>query len=216
MKKIFIVIATLFAVVSLTMAQTKPVSDVSLLKQKMQAAAAKVHSIQSAFTQEKYMSVMANTMKSTGKFFYEKGDKVKLEYVTPFKQNLVMNGNALIMEMNGKKNKLDATANPMAAELKKVISACMSGDINNIGQNYKMDFFEDGDTYLVNITPQTDDIKKFAEKVELRLDSKDFTVVKMKMIEPIKKGQKTNDYTEYTFSDKKMNGTIAPNVFAVK
>lgn len=194
-----------------------PVSDVEGLKAKMQASAEKITSIQSDFTQEKYVSVMASTMKSSGKFYYQKTDKVKLEYTVPFKQDLVMNGTKLMMKANGGKPMImDAASNPMMAELKKVISACMSGNIANIGDNYKMTYFVDGSNYLIEIVPQSADIKKFAEKVDLYLDSSDFTVVRMRMIEAKKPNQSKNDYTDYTFTNKKKNAAIAESVFAIK
>lgn len=214
-KKILCVISMLVSFSAL-MAEVTPVANVADLKAKMQKAASTVTSIQSDFTQEKYMAVMANSMKSSGKFYYEKSDKVKLEYLVPFKQNLIMNGDKLMMEMNGKKNVLNAAANPMANELKKVISACMSGDISNMGVNYNLEFFQDGEFYMIKITPKSADIQKFAQQVDLYLDAKDFSVVKMKMIEPLKKGQKKNDYTLYSFSNKKMNTKIPATVFAVK
>ncbi len=209
-------VASLALSASFAMAEPTPVKDVATLKSKMQVAAAGVNSIQSDFAQEKYLSAMGNSMKSSGKFYYQKSDKVKLEYLVPFKQNLVMNGNKLVMELNGKKNAMDASANPMAAELKKVITACMSGDITSIGENYKLEFFQDGSLYLVKITPQSADIQKFAQTVDLYLDMSDFSVVRMKMVEPLKKGQKKNDYTEYSFSNKKMNAKVAESVFSVK
>lgn len=218
MKKILVIAATMLASLSFSVMQAAtPVSDVEGLKAKMQASAEKITSIQSDFTQEKYVSVMASTMKSSGKFYYQKTDKVKLEYTVPFKQDLVMNGTKLMMKANGGKPMImDASSNPMMAELKKVISACMSGNIANIGDNYKMTYFVDGSNYLIEIVPQSADIKKFAEKVDLYLDSSDFTVVRMRMIEAKKPNQSKNDYTDYTFTNKKKNAAIAESVFAIK
>lgn len=218
MKKILVIAATMLASLSFSVMQAAtPVSDVEGLKAKMQASAEKITSIQSDFTQEKYVSVMASTMKSSGKFYYQKTDKVKLEYTVPFKQDLVMNGTKLMMKANGGKPMImDAASNPMMAELKKVISACMSGNIANIGDNYKMTYFVDGSNYLIEIVPQSADIKKFAEKVDLYLDSSDFTVVRMRMIEAKKPNQSKNDYTDYTFTNKKKNVAIAESVFAIK
>ena len=218
MKKILVIAATMLASLSFSVMQAAtPVSDVEGLKSKMQASAEKITSIQSDFTQEKYVSVMASTMKSSGKFYYQKTDKVKLEYTVPFKQDLVMNGTKLMMKANGGKPMImDAASNPMMAELKKVISACMSGNIANIGDNYKMTYFVDGSNYLIEIVPQSADIKKFAEKVDLYLDSSDFTVVRMRMIEAKKPNQSKNDYTDYTFTNKKKNAAIAESVFAIK
>lgn len=218
MKKILVIAATMLASLSFSVMQAAtPVSDVEGLKAKMQASAEKITSIQSDFTQEKYVSVMASTMKSSGKFYYQKTDKVKLEYTVPFKQDLVMNGTKLMMKANGGKPMIiDAASNPMMAELKKVISACMSGNIANIGDNYKMTYFVDGSNYLIEIVPQSADIKKFAEKVDLYLDSSDFTVVRMRMIEAKKPNQSKNDYTDYTFTNKKKNAAIAESVFAIK
>ena len=217
MKKLFLILTTLIFSVSIY-AQEKvtPVSDVNALKSEMQASASKINTISSDFTQEKFMSVMASKMVSKGKFYYKKGDKVTLQYLTPFKQNLVMNGTKLMMEANGKKNVLDATSNPMMAELKKVISACMGGNITAMGSEYKLEFFQVNGLYLIKIYPQSANIKKVADMVELYLDKKDFSVVRMKMLEPLKKGQKSNDYTEYIFENKKFNTEIDDSVFSVK
>lgn len=215
MKKILVIAATLLASFASMQAAT-PVSDVAGLKAKMQANAEKITSIQSDFTQEKYLSVMASSMKSSGKFYYQKDDKVKLEYQAPFKQDLVMNGYKLMMKTNGKPMIMDASSNPMMGELKKVITACMSGNIANMGDNYKMSYFVDGSNYLIEIVPVSADIKKYAEKVDLYLDSSDFTVVKMRMIEAKKPNQSKNDYSDYTFTNKKKNAAIAESTFTIK
>lgn len=215
MKKIAMLATALLTSVAMCFAQT-PVKDEAALKTKMQEASKNVTSIQSEFVQEKYMAVMGNSMKSSGNFYYKKADKVALQYTMPFKQNMVMNGSKLMMEANGKKNIMDASSNPMMGELKKVISACMSGNIAEMGTNYQLTFFEVDNAYLVKIVPLSADIKKFASEVELYLDKKDFSVVKMKMIESLKKGQKKNDYTLYTFSNKKINATVADKVFDIK
>ncbi|MBO5132249.1 MAG: outer membrane lipoprotein carrier protein LolA [Paludibacteraceae bacterium] len=217
MKKSFLILVSfIFSVSLMAQEKTTPVSDVNALKSEMQQSASKIKTISSDFTQEKFMSVMASKMVSKGKFYYQKEDKVTLQYLTPFKQNLVMNGTKLMMEANGKKNVLDATSNPMMAELKKVISACMGGNIASMGSDYKLEFFQTGGLYLIKIYPQSANIKKVAEMVDLYLDKKDFSVVKMKMLEPLKKGQKTNDYTEYIFENKKFNSPIDASVFSIK
>ena len=215
MKKIAMLATAFLTSVAMCFAQT-PVKDEAGLKTKMQTAAKSVTSIQSDFVQEKYMSAMGNSMKSSGKFYYKKEDKVALQYTVPFKQNMVMNGTKLMMEVNGKKNVMDASSNPMMGELKKVISACMSGNIADMGSNYQLSFFETDEAYMVKIVPQSADVKKFASEVELYLDKKDFSVVKMKMIESLKNGQKKNDYTLYTFTNKKTNAAIADSVFTIK
>jgi outer membrane lipoprotein-sorting protein len=217
MKKILVIAAAVLASLSLSTVQAAtPVADVNGLKAKMQSSASKISSIKSDFTLVKYLSATSSTMKSSGKFYYKKDDKVKLEFLVPFKQNLVMNGNKLMMDSNGKPMVMDAGSNPMMGELKKVISACMSGNISNMGSNYKMEYFVDGSNYLVVITPQSADIKKFAERVDLYLDSSDFTVLKMRMTEAVKPNQTKNDYSEYVFSDKQKNVAIDDSVFSIK
>lgn len=218
MKKILVIAATMLASLSFTSMQAaNPVSDVNGLKAKMQANAEKITSIQSDFTLEKYMAVMSSTMKSTGKFYYQKSDKVKLEQLTPIKNDLVMNGNKLMIKSNmGKPMIKDAASNPMMAELKKVITACMSGNIAEMGDNYQMSYFVDGSNYLIDIVPLNASIKQYVEKVELYLDSTDFTVVKMRMIEAKKPNQTKNDYSDYTFTNKKKNAVIAESTFAIK
>ena len=57
MKKILVIAATMLASLSLSLVQAaNPVADVNGLKEKMQANAAKISSIQSDFTLVKYIS----------------------------------------------------------------------------------------------------------------------------------------------------------------
>ena len=53
-------------------------------------------------------------------------------------------------------------------------------------------------------------VKKYIAKMEIRLDRRDMSVVKLVMFE------NATDYTSYTFTEKKFNGTIPSAVFSIR
>lgn len=215
MKRVFLFIATVFFTVSLCAQSMKPVGDEVAFKSKMQASASKINTIQSDFVQNKYMAGLTTAIKSSGKFYYQKEDKMALSYTKPMKSQMVMNGSKMMMAAGGKKNVVDASSNKLMGEMKNVMAACFTGDLKNMSSNYKMEFFEDAGNYMVKITPKDEKAKAYVAHVELYLDKKDMSMSKMVMVQPVKTGKKTGDYTEYVFSNKKFNAPIDASNFKV-
>jgi len=192
-------------------------SDVNAFKKKMEAEAKKVNSIESDFTQIKHIAAMAGDITSTGKFYYQKEDKVSLDYTTPVKYQIVINGSKIKMVSNGKTNVFDVASNGLMKEMKDVLSASMTGNLQAMTGNYKLEYFQDSKEYLVKIFPLNDAAKAIIDEVNIYLDKNDLSVTRLRMVEASKdKKAKDKDYTEYQFSNKKLNVDIPASRFSIK
>jgi outer membrane lipoprotein-sorting protein len=218
MKKVTLIIAMLSGVISLfAQGEMKPVTDAESFKKKMAAEAKKVTSIESDFVQVKYMSALSGEMESKGKFYYQKEDKVSLEYTAPIPYQIVINGSKIKMVSNGKSNVMDVASNGLMKEMKDVISACMTGNLQVLDGKYKMEFLENANEYLVKIYPLNNSAKSILDEVNIYFNKAEMSVARMKMIEPSQdKKNVAKDYTEYRFSNQKLNSAIPASRFAIK
>src|ERR1043165_247946 len=69
------------------MAQPKgyrPVANTTAFQQSLQKATAPLQSIESDFSQTKHLSMLADKVKSKGKFYYRREDTGRIEYTNPF------------------------------------------------------------------------------------------------------------------------------------
>jgi len=195
----------------------KPLTDVEDFKKKMAAETQKVNTIECDFTQVKHITAITGDIISTGKFYYQKEDKVSLDYTTPVKYLIVINGPKIKMVSNGKTSVLDIASNGLMKEMKEVISACMTGNLQAMTGNYKMEYYQGTKEYLIKIFPQKEAAKAILESISIYLDKNDLSVSRLLMLEASKdKNAKDKDYTEYQFSNKKLNVNIPASRFSIK
>ncbi len=192
----------------------KPLDNVEVFKQKMATEVQKVNSIESNFTQIKHISNATSDVISKGKFYYQKNDKVSFNYVTPMLYQIIINGSKMKMVSNGKENVYNVNSNGLMKEMKDIISACMTGNLQVLDKNYNTEYFQNGKEYLVKIIPIKGNIKTALDEITICLNKNDMSLTRMRMTE-ISTG-KDKDYTEYQFSDKKLNISIPANYFSIK
>jgi outer membrane lipoprotein-sorting protein len=96
--------------------------------------------------------------------------------------------------------------NPMQ-ELQNMLTVCMSDNSSNISKAYCMEFYEDGNFYLISVLPVKTSSNPF--RLELYLNKKDMSMEKVRLYET------EGDYTEYQFSNKKMNTLGSDAMFKI-
>ena len=68
------------------------VKDEQAFRRELMVKTSAVTSIQASFVQEKFLSVFSSTVKSEGKFYWQKEDKICLDYKTPAKYRITIAG----------------------------------------------------------------------------------------------------------------------------
>ena len=194
----------------------KASSSMEKFKNDMLSSAKSMTTMKSDFVQIKHISGMTKDIESTGEFCFKKEDKLSLEYKKPMPSQIVMNGSKIKMVSGGRSTVMDGNSNPAIANLKSMMSSCLSGQLPTNSDNIKLDLYENDTQYLVYVTPKAgSNLAKRAEHMEVVVKTADYTIVSFKMVEK-PKGTKGSDYMQFTFSNMKRNIAIDDSVFKVQ
>lgn len=211
MKKLIVNIVLLFAFVgSLGAQQMRKMDNVQVFERKLLQEAKIVQSIESDFTQIKYLDVFDTKVTSKGKFYYKKVNMISMEYARPMNYSIVINAGKLKIISDGKKSVMNLTANKMMKEMQGMLTACMVGDLSQMSSNYRQEFFEDANYYLVKIKPISKIVQACVNNIQIYLDKKDMSVHKLRLSET------ATNYTEYTFYNKKFNSLKDETKFSIR
>ena len=185
------------------------VKDAAALQKKIIEASNKITSIQSDFTQEKKMSMLTDKAISKGKFYFKKESKVRLEYLVPVKNLIVMNSGKMLMKDDKKTSQMDMHRSKVFQQLNNIIVGSINGSLFN-GKDFSVSFSESNNQVRVELKPLSKMLKNFLSTIVLVLDKKDFTAVRIEMNEA------SGDNTILSFSSKQINGAVDDALFAVK
>ena len=188
----------------------KPLKDTVLFKNKLAEMTLKIKTIESDFVQEKRIDVLSEDITSDGHFCFKKENRIRWEYTTPTKYLIIINDTKITVKDNKKESNFDAKSNKVFAEVNDMLSKSMRGDIMGIGNKYRLQYFEEEKFYLVKMTPTAKAMKEFLKEIHLYFDKTDYTVMKVKMLEP------SGDYTFISFKNKKLNEPVADEKFSIK
>ncbi|WP_291587044.1 outer membrane lipoprotein carrier protein LolA [Bacteroides sp.] len=195
---------------SLYAQQMKPINNLREFEKRLSNEAQTVQSIESEFTQAKYLDIFDEKVISKGKFYYQKSNKICMEYARPMNYLIVINGSKLKIVSDGKKSIMNLSSNKMMNQMQDMLTACMIGDLSKMTANYQLEYQEDAHYYLVKIKPVSQAIRAYIASIQIYLDKKDMSVYKLRLSET------DTNYTEYEFYNKKFNSLKDETKFSVR
>lgn len=190
--------------------QMKKLTDLKGFEARLLQEAKKIESIESSFTQIKYLDVFDEKITSKGMFYYRKSNKICMDYAQPMNYLIVINNNKLKIVSDGKKSITDLSSNKMMNQMQDMLTACMVGDLSQMSSDYVREYFEDARYYLVTIKPTNKAVKAYIDNIRIYLDKKDMSVHKLRLSET------AANYTEYEFSNKKFNSLKDDAKFTIR
>lgn len=212
MNKRTILTIVLLSVCTLVSAQTgmTQIDPGVTFNKRLAEEAVRIQSIESDFTQVKYLDVFDEKVTSKGRFYFKKENKIALEYTSPLDYLMVINGQKLKIVSEGKTSLVNLGANPMMNQMKAMLSACMVGDLSQLTSGYQVTYSENATLYKVNIRPASEAIKAYLCEIVIFLDKKNMSVKNIRLSESEK------DYTEYEFTNQKYNTLTTDEKFSVR
>jgi outer membrane lipoprotein-sorting protein len=171
-------------------------------------ASGEVNTLESDFTQAKYMEMLSESIVSKGKFYYKINNKMALDYSSPAPYLIVINGQKIKIVSDGKKNIYELRANKMMSQISSLLSACMAGNLLLLSSDYRLEYAENDRQYWIKILP-LDGMKSYLKEIAIYLNKQDLSVDRLRMTEP------SLDYTEYVFTNKKKNAPLSDELFRV-
>ncbi len=186
-----------------------PAKDAAALQKKIIEASTKISTIQCDFLQEKNMSMLSDKAISKGKFYFKKDSRVRLEYLTPVKNLIVMNSGKMLMKDDKKTQQMDMHRSKVFQQLNNIIVGSINGSLFN-GKDFTFSLSESSNQVRVELKPLSKMLKNFLSTIVLVIDKKDFTAAKIEMNEA------SGDNTILTFSSKQINAAVDDALFTVK
>jgi outer membrane lipoprotein-sorting protein len=148
---------------------------------------------------------MNEVVTSSGKFFYNKPDRLLMKYEQPDGDLMLINKDQLVMIAAGKQSKASTKTSSKARTMKNILSSCLQGDVSLI-DGVTLSSEETADNYII-----TAKLKKKAKsainKVVLQYDKLNLTLSTLRMEEA------DGSYTLYTLIDKTLNQPVGDEVF---
>ncbi|HLA52972.1 MAG TPA: outer membrane lipoprotein carrier protein LolA, partial [Flavitalea sp.] len=158
--------------------------------------------------QEKNLSMLSEKIKSKGKFWFKKENRIRMEYLSPFQYIMVINKDRVTIRDGQKTNSMSVSSNRLFQQVNKIIIDCVQGSALN-NTDFKTRVFGNSNNYLIEMKPISKSLKNLFESIVITLDKKDNSVSSINMIE------KSGDNTFIRFTGKQMNTNIADEVFII-
>lgn len=185
-----------------------PISNLNDFKKEFAVQSAKINSITSGFKQEKILTALTEKITSTGNFKFKRNNKVRIEYTKPFSYLMIMNGDKMMVKDQQKETQINVKSNKLFQQINRIMVDCIQGTILE-SKDFTTCVFENDKTYLLEMTPVTKGLKDFFKTIILTVERSDYSVRAIEMNEP------SGDQTIITFTDKKLNGQVPDEVFAL-
>ncbi len=186
----------------------RPVNDLSAFKKKFTTESAKVQSITSDFIQEKTLAALTEKITSTGRFWFKRNNRVRIEYQKPFTYLMIMNGDKMSVRDNEKENTIEVKSNRLFRQVNRIMIDCVQGTILD-SKDFTSKVFENDHLYLLEMTPTAKSLREFFQTILLIVEKKDYSVKSIEMNEP------AGDKTIISFKNKRLNEQVADTVFAL-
>ena len=209
-KIIATVVCSLFTLVA--WAQPKgytPVKNTTTFETELSKANAAIRTINSDFSQTKNMALLAEKVKSKGKFYFMKDDKIRIEYTQPFSYILVMNKGQVLVKDEQKTSKVNTKNSKALQSVNRIMIDCMRGTILS-NPDFKASVFESGNSYLIALIPSQAAMKNMFSGIDIYLAKKQFDVTRLVMKE------NGGDLTDMNFSNAQHNQPLNETLFKVK
>lgn len=186
-----------------------PVKNVTQFQQSLSKSNEAIQTISSDFVQVKNLSLLSEKIKSKGKFYFKKEDKVRIEYTSPYSYLMVMNGGQMMVKDEQKTSKINTKNSKTMQSVNRIMIDCMRGTVFQ-NPDFKVMAYESSNGYLLSLVPATDAMKKMFKQIDVYMDRKNFDVDRLTLTEV------GGDYTDMDFVNTQHNAALNETLFKVK
>lgn len=210
MKRYIVLCILVFLCLSGYAQQWEKIDPSGEFSQRLERAARQLQSIACDFIQEKYLDVFDEKIISKGRFYFRKENKICLSYSEPLDYLIVINGQKLKVVSDGKVSLVDLGTNKMMDGMNRLLSACMTGNLFLLGEEYQMDYAQQQEEYWVRIKPLNEELKNYLSEMAIYFDRKNMAVKTLRLVE------NERNYTEYRFVNQEFNTLVNDEKFTIR
>lgn len=182
------------------------VANTASLQASLQKATSALQSISSDFAQTKHLAMLTDKINSKGKFYYKRADKVRIEYTTPFRYLVVMNGGQMLVKDEQKSTRINTRSSKTMQSVNRVMLDCMRGTVFS-NPDFVVHAFDNGKQYLLQMIPAHEAMRKLFDEIDVFLNRDNYDVERLNLKEP------GGDFTEMNFSHSLHNTALNDALF---
>ena len=128
--------------------------------------------VKGSFEQEKVLSRLNRSLKSSGNFIIAAGQGMVWDTIRPFPSTLVLGKDYLVQgRPGGQKTVLSAAGNEAFIRMAGVINAVFSGHTRELSENFEIFFYGVPEAWELGLLPVDKAITSFADRIVMRGDS---------------------------------------------
>jgi len=178
--------------------------------QRLSKASAATRTIECDFTLTRTMSFMASDVVSEGRFYYLRDAGISLDFTRPAGDEITMGREKFRITSAGKTSVVRLDGNPMLRQLQRMLTACMTGDVEMLREGSEIAFSDDGASFAVTITPTERRAQNMVKRILLTFEKENMSLTELRMEEA------SGDVSRYEFTNKVFNAAIDPARFEVR
>lgn len=187
--------------------QSVPARQQAQMFQTINAAASKITSITSSFTQVKTISFLNDKVRSMGNLYFTNQQQLRWEYISPYQYTFIINGEKVHIK-NGKRSQtIDVKSSQMFKSIARMMMNSITGRNLMDNHDFTSRLYLQGREWVAIMTPRRSQIKKMFKSVTLYFNEQHSMVSRVVMTEP------SGDTTVITLSNVKINATIPEQIF---
>ena len=206
MKRQLITLCCLLASLFCVKAQTP---DEGTIRRRLNEATARITTMQCDFVQTKHLSVLNDKMVSKGRMYYQKSDRLRWEYTSPYTYVFILSGHEILLKNKNRSDIIDVNQNRMFREIVQIMLSSVVGDCLD-DRNFKSTLSTTAAEYVATLVPQRKNMKQMFTSIVLHFDKQRALVTKVELTE------KNNDRTVIELKNVKTNHAISPRLFDIR
>lgn len=161
--------------------------------------------IKADFTEERYMSVLKEPQKSSGIFYYKKGNMLRWEKTAPTSYIFISADNKVKVRESDKVKDV-SSVNQVIGRIKDLMLTLVNGNFNDSKQ-FEPSYFQTAQSYIVKLKPRNKRMSNSFEYIQLSFNKKNMLLDELSFFE------KSGDKNVMKFSNQRVNIPLADTLF---
>lgn len=180
------------------------------VKSQINAAAARLRTMQCDFVQTKHMRMLNDKMVSRGRMYYVQPNKLRWEYTSPYTYTFVLNNSQVMMSRGRKNQVIDVNQSKVFKEITRIMMNSVVGKCLNDGKDFKTSITGSSTEWIATLVPLKKNMKQMFKTIKIHFNKKRSMVSVVELLE------KNGDRTVIELRNVRPNQSINGNLFTIR
>lgn len=180
------------------------------VKSQINAAAARLRTMQCDFVQTKHMRMLNDKMVSRGRMYYVQPNKLRWEYTSPYTYTFVLNNSQVMMSRGRKNQVIDVNQSKVFKEITRIMMNSVVGKCLNDGKDFKTSIAGSSTEWIATLVPLKKNMKQMFKTIKIHFNKQRSMVSVVELLE------KNGDRTVIELRNVRPNQSINGNLFTIR